>query len=60
LAAFEEKREEMGKLWRKQGQPNKYVLLKDSLEQKEIFVMNVNTLMEWAGLPILTKELFKA
>jgi hypothetical protein len=61
LAAFEEKREEMGKLWRKQGQPNKYVLMKDSLQQQEIFVKNVNTLMECAGLPTLTKkELFKA
>jgi hypothetical protein len=32
LAAFEEKREGMGKLWRKQGQLDKSVLLKDSSE----------------------------
>jgi hypothetical protein len=61
LAAFEEKREEMGKIWRKQGQSDKYVLLKDSLDQKEIFVKNVSALMEWAGLPTLTKKAtFKA
>ena len=55
-ARFAERLKEYQDIWTAHGLPSEYVFLEKSEEQKGCLVKEMNKLLDWAGIPALTKE----